>query len=219
MPADPANRRPIARVFRATAHRATRWCTRVGIQPNWISYASMAASSIAAVAFACSGTHLGMLLLGCAACVVRLWCNMLDGMVAIEGGTTSRQGEIVNELPDRISDVLIFVGVALNSTCSIHAGYASAIAALLVAYVGIIGQTVGTPRQFGGWMSKPWRMVVVMLAALLTGIVGNEVLISVVGQDVSWLTLGCWVVVAGAVQTVVVRLRRIMQWLAENPDR
>lgn len=168
----------------------------------------MVAASVAAAAFALGGTNLAWLLVGCAGCLVRLWCNMLDGMVAIEGGTSSREGEIVNELPDRISDVLIFVGVALNPTCNLHAGYAAAIAAVLVAYVGIIGQTVGAPRQFGGLMSKPWRMVVVMVAAVLTGVLESP-------AGISWFTLGCWIVVAGAVQTMFVRLRSIMQWLSE----
>jgi hypothetical protein len=31
--------------------------------------------------------------------------------------------------------------------------------ALLVAYVGTLGQAVGVQREFSGWMAKPWRMV------------------------------------------------------------
>jgi len=45
-------------------------------------------------------------------CYIRLGFNMLDGMVAVAAGKASTRGEIVNDLPDRVSDVIIFVGVA-----------------------------------------------------------------------------------------------------------
>ena len=50
-------------------------------------------------------------------CYLRLWLNMLDGMVALASGKASRTGEIVNELPDRISDVVIL-------SASLHSGFA-----------------------------------------------------------------------------------------------
>jgi len=37
---------------------------------------------------------------------------MLDGMVAVAANKASRRGEILNDLPDRISDVIIFAGFA-----------------------------------------------------------------------------------------------------------
>lgn len=217
MTTDAVNRRPIADVFRATAWRATRWCAARGVHPNWISYGSMVAAAAAALCFAVGGTHAGWLLAGCLACAVRLWCNMLDGMVAIESGKTSKLGEIVNELPDRVSDVAIFVGVAYNATCVTSAGYAAAIAALLVAYVGILGQTVGAPRQFGGVMSKPWRMVVVMIAALLTSLMPLAAEGAIAAGWQSPLTVGCLIVVAGAAQTITVRLLRTIRWIREHP--
>src|SRR2546423_4164598 len=83
---------------------------------------------------------------------------MVDGMVALASGTASRTGEIANELPDRVSDVLIFVGVAHSGLCHPLGGYWVAIFALLVAYVGTLGQAVGVQREFGGPMAKPLRL-------------------------------------------------------------
>ena len=42
------------------------------------------------------------------------------------------------------------------------------LAALAVAYVGTFGQALGGPRQFGGVMSKPWRMVALHVGAWIT---------------------------------------------------
>src|SRR5207247_1367508 len=84
---------------------------------------------------------------------------------ALSSGKASPRGEIVNELPDRISDLLIFAGVAHSGLAHPMAGYWAAILALFTAYVGTLGQAVGGRREFGGLMSKPWRMVVLHAGA------------------------------------------------------
>ena len=136
---------------------------------------------------------------------------MLDGMVALASGTASRSGEIANELPDRISDVIIFVGVAHSELCHPLGGYWVAIFALLVAYVGILGQAVGVQREFSGLMSKPWRMVALHLGAWITlGMLWwNEGAVRY-GK----LTILDWtmiIIIVGCVQTVWIRLSRILQ--------
>ncbi len=49
----------------------------------------------------------------------------------------------------------------------------AAIVALLTAYVGMLGQAVGVRRQFGGIMSKPWRMVVLHVGSWITLMCGS----------------------------------------------
>jgi hypothetical protein len=44
----PVARRPIAEMFRVTAHLATRWSVRAGIHPDTISYSSMIVAAAAA---------------------------------------------------------------------------------------------------------------------------------------------------------------------------
>jgi phosphatidylglycerophosphate synthase len=151
-------------------------------------------------------------------CYVRLWINMLDGMVALASGKASRTGEIANELPDRISDVLIFVGVAHSGLCHPLSGYWAAICALLVAYVGTLGQAVGVQREFSGLMTKPWRMVTLHVGAWITlGLLwrGGE------NPTFGGLTVLDWthvLIVAGCVQTIAIRLVRIVRALrAEEP--
>ena len=79
--------------------------------------------------------------------------------MAFAAGKASWRGEILNDLPDRISDVIIFAGVAHSGWTHAALGYWAAICALLTAYVGVFGQAIGGRREFGGWMSKPWRRV------------------------------------------------------------
>ena len=50
-PYEPAWRRPIAGIFRRTAHVAVRWCVRLDIHPNTVSYSSIVASAAAGLCF------------------------------------------------------------------------------------------------------------------------------------------------------------------------
>ena len=139
-----------------------------GVSADAVSYLSVVAAASRAVFFWRWHTHPWFLLAGPLLCYLRLWFNMLDGMVALAARTASRRGEILNDLPDRVSDVLIFAGVAHSGWCRPALGYWAAIFALLTAYVGTLGQAVAGRREYGGIMAKPWRMVTLHIGAWLT---------------------------------------------------
>jgi phosphatidylglycerophosphate synthase len=212
----PTSRRPIAAVFRQTAQGAVRFCVKRGINPDTISYLSMVAAGAAAVCFWQAGRHPWLLFFAPGFCYLRLWCNMLDGMVALAAGKASWRGEILNDLPDRVSDVMIFIGVAKSGLNAEASGYWAAIFAVLTAYVGLFGQAVGVGREFSGVMSKPWRMVALHAGAWLT-----LLLIWCNNHDITWepftvLDWTCLIIVLGCVQTIRVRLRHIMRALRQR---
>jgi len=206
----PTSRRPIAAAFRRTADGATRFCVRHEIHPDAVSYLSILAAIVAAICFWKSGEIRWLLVVAPLFCYLRLWFNMLDGMVAVAAGKASRRGEILNDLPDRISDVIIFVGVAHSGLMNPIFSYWATIAALLTAYVGLFGQALGVQREFGGIMSKPWRMVALHIGAWL------EFLSYRSFGGFTILDWTCFIVIAGCVQTIVVRLKRITTALQDK---
>src|SRR5215471_9751256 len=208
---EPASRRPIAAEFRQTAGAATRFCVRHRIHPDAISYLSILAALLAAICFWKSGATRWLLIIAPLFCYLRLWFNMLDGLVAFAAGTASRRGEILNDLPDRISDIVIFVGVAHSGLMNPLIGYWTAIFAVLTAYVGLFGQALGVQRQFGGIMSKPWRMVALHAGAWLTFFLAPQSSATFTVFD--WT---CLVVITGCVETMVVRLKRITAALQDR---
>jgi phosphatidylglycerophosphate synthase len=208
---EPTSRRPIGEGFRATARFATARCVALNIHPDTISYASVVAAAIAAICFWKSGHRPWLLLVAPLFCYLRLWFNMLDGMVALASGKASWRGEILNDLPDRISDVLIFAGAAHSAWMNPFLGYWAAIFALLTAYVGMFGQAVGVQREFSGVMSKPWRMVALHIGAWITFVRPPLPI-----DRFTILDLTCLVIIAGCVQTIVVRLHRIMSALRKK---
>lgn len=176
-------------------------------------------AAAAGVCFWQSDTHPLGLLTGPLFCYARLWCNMLDGMVALASGKASWRGEILNDVPDRISDVLIFAGVAHSGLNAIVSGYWAAIFAVLTAYIGMFGQAVGVQREFSGLMSKPWRMVTLHVGAWITLALiwwGNG---KIVYGELTVLDWTCIVVIVGCVQTIAVRLKRIMHALEKKKSQ
>src|SRR5438105_15679510 len=119
----PVSRRPISELFRRTTRGTVQICVDLGIHPDLVSYTSVAASAAAGVCFWQAQSLPTLLIPAVLFCYLRLWLNMLDGMVALASGKASRKGEIVNDLPDRVSDVIIFVGVAHSGLCHPLGGY------------------------------------------------------------------------------------------------
>jgi len=205
-------------MFRQTAHLAVQICVTLGVHPDAISYSSILFSAMAAICFWQSGHQPWLLIIGPLFCYVRLWLNMLDGMVALAAKKASLRGEILNDLPDRVSDVLIFAGVAHSGLCNPFAAYWVAIMALFTAYVGTLGQAVGARREYGGVMSKPWRMVALHIGAWAT-------FVSLwFGHEFHWgrltiLDWTCLTIIAGCVQKVAVRLKKIFAALNRKRAR
>ena len=143
----------------------------LGLKPNTVSLLSMACAAVAggAVWMAARSEPAWVLWFIAAAGVqLRLFCNLMDGLLAVEGGLKSVTGELFNEIPDRISDALILVplGYAGASEWSIALGWAAAVGAILTAYIRALGASITGEHDFSGPMAKPHRMAAVTVICL-----------------------------------------------------
>jgi CDP-diacylglycerol--glycerol-3-phosphate 3-phosphatidyltransferase len=195
------NRRPI----RA---RSTRWAqglaarlARTRVSPNQISVASAVFASAGAVLLVWVPGALG--LLGCAVAIqARLMCNLLDGMVAVEGGKKSPLGDLYNEFPDRVADSVLIV--ALGYAIDMPAlGWFAALAAALTAYVRVFGGSLGLPQDFRGPMAKQHRMALMTAGCAIGALEG-----AVAGTKYTLITVAS-VIAAGSVVTLITRARAI----------
>ncbi len=159
-----SNRRPIAARDTGWARRIAAALARSSITPNQISVISIVFAGIGAALLVWWPTGIGLLL--CACCVqLRLVCNLLDGMVAMEGGKASAVGKIYNEFPDRIADSLLIV--ALGYACGTPwLGWIGALLAALTAYVRVFGGSLGFAQDFRGPFAKQQRMAVLTVACI-----------------------------------------------------
>jgi phosphatidylglycerophosphate synthase len=101
---------------------------------------------------------------------MRLLANMFDGMVAIESDRASPIGELFNEVPDRVSDAALLIGLGYARGGHVLLGFTAALLAVFTAYVRAMGKVAGGRQEFCGPMAKPQRMLVVTATALWCGL-------------------------------------------------
>lgn len=206
---------------RPLASRNTRWAQAIArrlasmdIAPNRISQASMLAAALAGLAFWLTGEtqdglRVALFIAAALFCQLRLLCNLFDGMVAVEGGKGEADGPFWNEFPDRIADLLIFVGAGFGVGAPVL-GFAAATFAVLTAYVRELGRANGAPSDFAGPMAKQHRMATMTFAALMSSIEG----LWLGDGEILWIAL--LLISIGAALTALLRARRQTAWLRRN---
>ena len=204
------DRRPIASRQWKLSHRLTHWLVARRVSANAVSMTGMAAGLLAGGCLAATaylpGLESPLWFAGAMLVQGRLLANMLDGMVAIESKSASPVGELFNEVPDRISDTAILIGLGLAADSNALLGLGAALAAMLTAYVRAVGKAAGAHQEFCGPMAKPQRMFLVTLLALFCALAPRE-----------WRSLGgvalpsalLVAIIAGSCWTALRRLFRV----------
>jgi phosphatidylglycerophosphate synthase len=211
--AEAAVRRPIKARNARWASRAAAALARAGVTPNQISIASVGFGALAGGCLS-AGAHSQSTALrvalpaAAAACAqLRLTCNLLDGMVAVEYGRKTKSGELFNDLPDRFADAFIFVGAGYAIPSVTHGaalGWAVGLLAVMTAYVRVLGGSMGLAQSFLGPMAKQHRMAVITVACLA------QAAESAAGWPARALPAALGVIAAGCVVTIWRRLGRIV---------
>lgn len=154
-------RRPIATREAGWAQWVARKMVTAGLTPNSISVASIGCAALGGAA-----AWMGFWLLAAVGIQLRLLCNLFDGMVAVEGGQATPSGGVYNELPDRVADSLILIGMGYGSGWP-QLGLWCALGAAITAYVRVLGASLGTPHYFFGPMAKQHRMALATASLIL----------------------------------------------------
>ena len=201
------NRRPLTSRNSAWAARLASWAVAREITPNQISQASMGFAAAGFYLYALSSQTGGfsqflILIVAAATLQARLVCNLIDGMVAIEGGKGAKDGPFWNEAPDRVSDLLFFAGAGLAAGQP-ALGLLAAALAIATAYIRELGRAEGFPPDFSGPLAKPQRMAVLTAGSILAAFYASE-----------WtLTVTLWILVAGTAATILRRSLTLIERL------
>ena len=200
------NRRPI----KARDLEISKWMAYIlanyKISPNCISVFSVVFSAMASILMLWK-VNIETFVFIVACLLLRLICNMLDGMVAIEYGKKSVSGILYNEVPDRISDICIFfsAGFITGRTQDMILGSLIACIAVFTAYIRILGETLGQKHIFKGYGQKQHR-VFLLIATIMAYVVFLHPII---------MTIGLSVILVASLQTCIVRLYIINRMIEE----
>ena len=210
------NRRPISSRNHSWAQRLAVRLTKMNVSANCISLASLVFAFVGFIALWLSADvslrWQPTLYVGAALCCqLRLLCNLMDGMVAMESSVQMPIGALWNEIPDRFSDILFFVGLGFAAN-NMTLALVLAVLAVLLSYVREFGHGVDGTMDFVGPMAKPHRMALTTFALLLASVVAvlpAFATSNITSSDV--LSLGIWLMVFGCLVTLIRRIKRLVE--------
>ncbi|MGZ3686272.1 MAG: CDP-alcohol phosphatidyltransferase family protein [Bdellovibrionota bacterium] len=207
------NRRPVKSRNVGAFHRIAAALVKLGLTPNQISVMSavFAAGGAASLLYAPYAEawlpRLGLLVGALLGIQLRLTCNLLDGLMAVEGGKKTPAGEFFNDFPDRLSDVFLILAAGYAAS-SVPLAFTAALLAVLTAYIRVLGNSMGAPPLFLGPMAKQHRMAVLNVAILGVAVTGSFPLC---------LNIALYVIAAGSFVTCVRRAAAIFRHFG-NPQ-
>lgn len=206
------NRRPIqARGNRHIVRLAAYLARRQTPTPNQISVFSAVFAGVGALCLLLHSSGWFWLLAAALLIQLRLLCNLIDGMVAVEGGKKTATGEIYNEFPDRIADSLLLVAAGYAAGCG-WLGWLAALLAAMTAYIRVFGGSLGFVQSFAGPFAKQQRMAVLtaacVLGALESSLYGSH--------STAALMYGLAIITIGTAWTCWTRTRALAQLMRQR---
>ncbi|WP_421735217.1 CDP-alcohol phosphatidyltransferase family protein [Cellulomonas sp.] len=147
-----------------------RWAEDRDVSPDVFTWLGVLSAAAAGVVIALGWWLPALLLLA-----GRLAGANLDGAVARARGVSRPWGFVVNEIGDRVSDLLMFAGLAvllgrLQGGAAVGFVLVAAVVATLPTFVSLAGAGAGAPRINGGPFGKTERCLAVVLMVAMPGL-------------------------------------------------
>ncbi len=213
---DESSRRPLKVRGAAWSKNIATYLSKKDITPNQISVMSIVFSVISALSIVMIPSSTGMVIwlysiLAAIFIQMRLLCNLFDGMVALEGGKSTKSGELYNDIPDRVSDSILFIAVGYSVSVvswGAELGYFAALVAMMTAYVRVLGTSMNAGSCFKGPMAKQHRMALLTITLLLTPLFDS--------REGILLFIALMLIALGSLLTVINRTYTIYKTLEET---
>jgi CDP-diacylglycerol--glycerol-3-phosphate 3-phosphatidyltransferase len=140
---------------------------KLKISPTAINVWAVVVSIFTGLSLYFADKYLWLLILFPVLAFVRTALNALDGMVARETKAKNQSwGEVLNESLDRLSDIVIFLGLAFASYSNFQLVSVTLILVLFSSYLGIVSKAAGGKRTYSAYMGKADRMFYLSVGAV-----------------------------------------------------
>lgn len=145
-----------------------------GVSPDAVTLAAVPVSIAGGLALLASTSVPLLLLLVPVAAAARLVLNLVDGALARATGRSHPRGEVFNEVGDRLSDIALLAPVAFVPGSQRETVLLGVTFAVLASFVGVVTKTAGGDRLYRGVLSKPGRMALLAVFAVLALVLGPQ---------------------------------------------
>jgi CDP-diacylglycerol--glycerol-3-phosphate 3-phosphatidyltransferase len=178
---------------------------KAGVTPDQVTLAAVPVAVLGGACLLLSTSVPALLLAVPLLVVLRILLNLLDGNMARRTGKIHPRGELYNELGDRLADVALLAPVAFLPGASPQIVLLGVLMAVMASYVGITAKAAGGERIYRGVLSKPGRMVLLVVCSLWAFVAGPA-------DTVAWAVFGPLLLVGATLtllERAVVAVRRL----------
>jgi len=148
-----------------------------GLSPNFWTFVGLGFALIAAVVYGL-GIEFG-LIIGGILLLVSGFFDMVDGQVARITGKTSKKGEYLDSMFDKISEVAIFLGILIGGYAEPYLVLLAITLSLLVSYARAKSDLINIKLQGIGIGERAERLLVIAVIGII-GFMDYAVLIVVI---------------------------------------
>ncbi len=156
--------------FQALLRPSCRALAAAGISANQVTLAAIVLSCVAGAAIAIWPASSWPLLLVPLVLFLRMALNAIDGMLAREHDMQSSLGAVLNELGDVLSDVALYLPLALVAGVNAVLIVLITILAVVSEMAGVVAVQIGAERRYDGPMGKSDRAFFFGFICLLLGL-------------------------------------------------
>lgn len=190
--------------FVARLRRLEDLAVRRRVPPDALTVLGVGLGALAGVALMLGTTEPLLWLAVGPLALARMACNAIDGSLARRTNTASRRGAVLNEVGDRVADVVTFAALAPAVGAPLALGVVAV--ALATSFMAVTGQALVGRRTAAGPMGKPDRVAVIGCAAGVAAFTGPAA-----------LAAGAWIVVGLGLVTIALRGRLLWREAGDTP--
>ena len=163
--------------LRPALEKMGRGFAATGLSPNFWTFVGLGFALVAAVIYG-MGIEFG-LIIGGVLLLVSGFFDMVDGQVARVTGKSSKKGEYMDSMFDKISEVAIFLGILIGGYAEPYVVLLAITLSLLVSYARAKSDLINIKLQGIGIGERAERLLVIAIIGII-GFMEYAVLIVVV---------------------------------------
>ena len=143
---------------------------RLGFTPNAFTVASLVVAIAAGVFFYFNQIPAAVVMVGLNAVF-----DSMDGALARAMNIQGPKGDFLDHVVDRYADIFIITGIIGGGNAGWLIGIFALTGVLMSSYLGTQAQAVGVGRYYGGVLGRADRLLLIMVAGVLTIVVPSGV--------------------------------------------
>jgi archaetidylinositol phosphate synthase len=156
--------------LRPTLEKIGKGFASTGLSANFWTFVGLGFALVSAVVYG-MGIEFG-LIIGGVLLLVSGFFDMVDGQVARVTGKTSKKGEYLDSMFDKISEVAIFLGILVGGYAEPYLVLLAITLSLLVSYARAKSDIINIKLQGIGIGERAERLLVIAIIGMIGAIIG-----------------------------------------------